>query len=77
MTNSQLKKQAQKLLNKWQKTVKIGDRVKYYPLRGEAKFREYTVQSEAFLTDGGMGAGVFLEGFSGYVCLDHLELIND
>jgi hypothetical protein len=42
----------------------------------EAKFREYTVQSEAFLTDGGMGAGVFLEGFSGYVCLDHLELIN-
>ncbi len=77
MTNSQLKKQAQKLLNKWQKTVKIGDRVKYYPLLGEAEFREYTVKSEAFLIDGGMDAGVFLEGFSGYVCLAHLEPIND
>lgn len=72
MTNSQLKKQAQKLLKQWQKTVKVGDVVKYYPILGGETFREYTVKSDAFLTDGGLDAVVFLDGFSGYVCLEHL-----
>lgn len=72
MTNSQLKKQAQKLLEKWQKTVKIGDVVKYYPVLGGERFREYTVKSDAMLVNDGTDAQVFLNGFSGLVCLSHL-----
>lgn len=72
MTNSQLKKQAQKLLKQWQKTVKVGDVVKYYPILGGETFREYTVKSDAFLTDGSLDAVVFLDNFSGLVCLSHL-----
>ena len=72
MTNSHLKKQAQKLLEKWQKTVKIGDVVKYYPVLGDETFREYTVKSDAMLVNDGTDAQVFLNGFSGLVCLSHL-----
>lgn len=72
MTNSQLKKQAQELLTNWQKTVKIGDVVKYYPVLGSERFREYTVKSNAMLVNDGTDAQVFLNGFSGLVCLSHL-----
>lgn len=71
MTNSQLKKQVQKLF-KWHKTVKVGDVVKYYPVLGVEEFREYTVKSEPFLTQDGLDTVVFLDGFSGYACLENL-----
>jgi len=55
--------------------MKIGTKVKYYPVIGRANFEETIVKSEPWEVCGTMCCK--LEGVRGGVDINHLEILND
>jgi hypothetical protein len=59
----------------WNDKIKIGTRVRYYPILPEKFFRIYSTRSEAWDISG--TPCVLLEGKTGGVSLKHLEIIKE
>lgn len=59
----------------WNLAHSIGTRVRYFPVVDGIRYVETTTRSEAFVLSGHT-AVVFIEGVSGCVALDALEVVS-
>ena len=76
LTTAQTIEHNQRILNEFNTRFPVGTRVWYWKTLPFGPICETTVRREAFTADSGQ-AVCFLQGFSGYVSVSHVQAIDE